>query len=103
MLRVPEAIVPEVLRRLVAAQLAMLLESLDWCTPTPSWTPRSPYSPVPRRVGVWDDSGVTPRIDSALSEEPATLTAMIAALRRELTEERTARRAAELGLQAKTL
>lgn len=46
---------------------------------------------------------MTPRIDSALSEEPATLTAMIAALRRELTEERTARRAAELGLQAKTL
>lgn len=39
MLRVPEAIVPEVLRRLVAAQLAMLLESLDWCTPTPSWNP----------------------------------------------------------------
>ena len=58
---------------------------------------------MPRRGGVWDDSGVTPHPDSTLPEDPAALLAMIAALRGELAEERMARRAAELGLQAKTL
>jgi hypothetical protein len=56
-----------------------------------------------RRGGVCDDSRVTPHADSALPEDPAALAAMIAALRGELAEERTARRIAELGLQAKTL
>jgi hypothetical protein len=46
---------------------------------------------------------VTPHPDSALPEDPAALVAMIAALRGELAEERLARHAAELGLQAKTL
>jgi transposase len=56
-----------------------------------------------RRGGVWDDSGVTPHADNALPEDPAALAVMVAALRGELAEERTARRIAELGLQAKTL
>jgi hypothetical protein len=56
-----------------------------------------------RRGGVWDDSGVTPHADSARAEDLAALTAMIAALRGELAEERSAHRIAELGLQAKTL
>jgi transposase len=56
-----------------------------------------------RRGGVWDDSGVMPHADSVLPEDPAALAAMIAVLRGELAEERTARRIAELGLQAKTL
>ena len=46
---------------------------------------------------------MTPHADSTLPEDPAALVAMIAALRGELAEERAARRAAELGLQAKTL
>ena len=46
---------------------------------------------------------MTPHPDSTLPEDPAALLAMIAALRGELAEERMARRAAELGLQAKTL
>jgi len=46
---------------------------------------------------------VTPHPDSVLPEDPTALAAMVAALRGELTEERAARRAAELGLQAKTL
>lgn len=46
---------------------------------------------------------MTPHTDSALPEDPAALAAMIAALRGELAEERTARRIAGLGLQAKTL
>ena len=46
---------------------------------------------------------MTPHADSALPEDPAAMAAMIAALRGELAEERTARRIAELGLQAKTL
>ena len=46
---------------------------------------------------------MTPHADSALPEDPAALAAMIAALRGELAEERSARRIAELGLQAKTL
>lgn len=46
---------------------------------------------------------MTPHADSALPEDPAALMAMIAALRGELAEERSARRIAELGLQAKTL
>jgi hypothetical protein len=58
---------------------------------------------LPRRGGIWDDSGVTPHADSALPEDPAALVALIAALQGELAEERTARRIAERGLQAKTL
>jgi hypothetical protein len=58
---------------------------------------------LPRRGGVRDDSGVTPHADSALPEDPAALMAMIAALRGELAEERSVRRIAELGLQARTL
>jgi transposase len=46
---------------------------------------------------------VTPHSDSVLPEDPAALAAMVAALCGELAEERAARRAAELGLQAKTL
>ena len=46
---------------------------------------------------------MTPHPDSALPEDPAALRAVIAALRGELAEERAARRAAELGLQARTL
>lgn len=46
---------------------------------------------------------MTPHTESALPKDPAALVAMIAALRGELAEERAARRAAELGLQAKTL
>jgi transposase len=46
---------------------------------------------------------MTPHADSALPKDPAALMAVIAALRGELAEERAARRAAELGLQAKTL
>ena len=46
---------------------------------------------------------MTPHADSARPEDPAALMAMIAALRGELAEERTARRIAELGLKAKTL
>lgn len=46
---------------------------------------------------------MTPHSDSALPNDPAALMAMIAALRGDLAEERAARRAAELGLQAKTL
>jgi hypothetical protein len=42
-------------------------------------------------------------LDTALPEDPAALVAVIAALRGELAEERAARQAAELGLQAKTL
>jgi transposase len=56
-----------------------------------------------RRGGVWNDSRVTPHADSTLPEDPAALAAMISALRGELAEERTARRIAELGLQASTL
>jgi transposase len=56
-----------------------------------------------RRGGVWNDSRVTPHADSTLPEDPAAVAAMIAALRGELAEERAARQAAELGLQAKTL
>jgi transposase len=56
-----------------------------------------------RGGGICDDSGVTPHPDSVLPEDPTALAAMVAALRGELTEERAARRAAELGLQAKTL
>lgn len=41
--------------------------------------------------------------DTALPSDPATLAAIIASLRSELSEERAARRAAELGLQAKAL
>ncbi|SFL15699.1 IS66 family transposase [Falsiroseomonas stagni] len=44
-----------------------------------------------------------PHPDSTLPEDPAALMAVIAALRGDLVEERAARRAAELGLQAKTL
>jgi transposase len=44
-----------------------------------------------------------PQVYSALPEDPAALLAVIAALRGELAEERAARRAAELDLQAKTL
>jgi transposase len=58
---------------------------------------------LPRRGGVWDDSDVTLHADSTLPEDPAMLAAMIAALHGELAEERTARRAAEAGLAAKTL
>jgi chromosome segregation ATPase len=58
---------------------------------------------LPRHGGVWDDSRVAPHAESALPEDPAALAAVIAALRGELAEERAARRAAELGLQAKTL
>jgi hypothetical protein len=43
---------------------------------------------------------VTPHPDSALPNDPAALMAIIAALRGDLAEERAARRAAELGLQA---
>jgi transposase len=46
---------------------------------------------------------VMPHADSALPEDPAALMAMVAALRWELPEERSARRIAELGLQATTL
>lgn len=46
---------------------------------------------------------MTPHADSTLPEDPAAVAAMIAALRGELAEERAARQAAELGLQAKTL
>ena len=46
---------------------------------------------------------MTPHPDSALPNDPASLAAVIAALQGELAEERAARRAAELGLQAKTL
>ena len=46
---------------------------------------------------------MTLHADSALPNDPAALVAVIAALRGELAEERAARRAAELGLQAKTL
>lgn len=46
---------------------------------------------------------MTPHADSALPQDPAALAAMIATLRGELAEERSARRIAELGLQAKTL
>lgn len=46
---------------------------------------------------------MTPHTDSTTPEDPAALMAMIAALRGELAEERAARRAAELGLQSKTL
>ncbi len=42
-------------------------------------------------------------LDTALPEDPASLVAMISALRGELAEQRAARKAAELGLQAKTL
>eukprot|EP01031_Cornospumella_fuschlensis_P002474 gene2474-3094_t len=43
------------------------------------------------------------RSDSTLPNDPAELMAVIAALRGELADERSARHAAELGLQAKTL
>jgi len=46
---------------------------------------------------------VTPHLDSTPPNDPAALTAVITALRGELAQERSARRAAELGLQAKTL
>ena len=46
---------------------------------------------------------MTPHADSTLPEDPAALMVVIAALRGELAEERTARRIAELGLQASTL
>ena len=46
---------------------------------------------------------MTPHADTVVPEDPAALLAVIAALRGELAEERAARRAAELGLQAKTL
>jgi len=46
---------------------------------------------------------VTLHAHSALPEDPAALAALVAALRGELDEERAARRAAELGLQAKAL
>jgi transposase len=42
-------------------------------------------------------------LDTTLPEDPAALVAVIATLRGELAEERAARQAAELGLQAKTL
>ena len=44
-----------------------------------------------------------PRSDNTLPNDPAALLRVIAALRGELAEERSARQAAELGLQAKTL
>lgn len=46
---------------------------------------------------------MTPHADSTPPEDPAALMAVIAALRGDLIEERAARRAAELGLQTKTL
>jgi len=46
---------------------------------------------------------VTPNADSTLPDDPAALMAVIAALRGELAEAHSARRAAELGLQTKTL
>jgi transposase len=46
---------------------------------------------------------MTPQADSALPNDPAALMAVIASLRGELAEERAARRAAEAGLQARTL
>jgi transposase len=46
---------------------------------------------------------VTPHPDITLPEDPAALKAVIAALRGELAEAHSARRIAELGLQAKTL
>ena len=46
---------------------------------------------------------MTTHADNALPQEPATLMAVIAALRGELAEAHAARRASELGLQAKTL
>ncbi len=46
---------------------------------------------------------MTLHAESPLPEDPAALMAMITALRGELAEERTARRIAELGLQARTL
>lgn len=46
---------------------------------------------------------MTLHAENALPKDPAALAAMIAALRGELAEERAARRAAELGLQARTL
>lgn len=46
---------------------------------------------------------MAPHADSAPPEDPATLMAVIEALQGELAEERAARQAAELGLQAKTL
>ena len=46
---------------------------------------------------------MTPHADSTLPEDPIALMAVIAALRGELAEAHSARRMAELGLQAKTL
>ena len=46
---------------------------------------------------------MTPHAESAPPEDPAVLLAVISALRGELADERAARRAAELGLQSKTL
>lgn len=46
---------------------------------------------------------MTPHADNTLPNDPAGLMAVITALRGELAEAHTARRAAELGLQAKTL
>ena len=46
---------------------------------------------------------MTPHPDITLPEDPAALKAVIAALRGELAEAHSARRIAELGLQAKTL
>ena len=43
------------------------------------------------------------QIDSTLPKDPAALLVVIAALQGELAEERAARRAAELGLQAKAI
>ena len=46
---------------------------------------------------------MTTQVDSALPNDPAALMAVIVVLRDELAEERAARRAAETGLQARTL
>ena len=46
---------------------------------------------------------MTLHADNALPDDPASLVAVIAALRNELTEAQAARRTAELGLQIKTL
>ena len=46
---------------------------------------------------------MTPHADNALPNDPAALMAVIGVLRGELAEERAVRRAAEAGLQAKTL
>jgi len=56
-----------------------------------------------RRGRPGDDSLVPHATDTALPNDPAALAAIIARLQEELAAERTARRAAELGLQAKVI